>query len=125
MAKSARFYLFYGTAWALIIVSLTAMAYGHSAWGSVAVLFSLGFLRRARASASVYVAPRDDQLPRPSRRLWIATAALTVIWAVSWMLLDADARLGYQEVWPVYVFAAAGLASGGLWIVVLGRVLQW
>src|SRR6185312_16874983 len=66
MAKLARLNPFLLLAWALILAAGAAMAYGHTVWGSVALLFSAGFVRRARTNAVAGLATQDDQLPRPS-----------------------------------------------------------
>jgi len=124
MAKLARLNPFLLLAWALILAAGAAMAYGHTVWGSVALLFSAGFVRRARTNAVAGLATQDDQLPRPSRRLWIAAGVLALMAGLSFYFLYEDARHGYQQAWPVYLFAAIALASAGVVGAVVARILQ-
>lgn len=105
---------------ALVLLGAVAMAYGHSMWGSLAILASLASVRKAQwsisaASGPTRYEPGPGPLQRPGRGMWIASGVILLLWVLSSYALYSDARHGYKQTWPVFAFAVVAFAAVGVW----------
>jgi hypothetical protein len=114
---------------ALLLLGAVAMAYGHSMWGSLAVLASVGLVRKAQWSISnASGSPRFEvgptPLQRPGRGLWIASGVVLILWLLSLQALYSDARHGYHEVWPLYVLTGVVVVAVGVWGALAAKLVR-
>ncbi len=60
---------------------------------------------------------------RPGRPMWTVGVVSFLLVGVSFVYLREDALHGYQEVLPVYLFTAAGLACVIVWLYLISKSL--
>lgn len=107
--------LLYASAIVLLLIAAATMLLGQYNFvtrsaGLIALFGCLKLSRAARSVAQFPSVPATSALPPPSRAMWLVGAALVVIQVITAYLLYAAAAAGGKEVWPVYAFAANGLA---------------
>ena len=103
----------------LLIGAILLFIGGHSiivrAAGLAMVLICVNLHRTGR---------RLSGLPTPSGTMWIAGIVSAAVTLIAFQFLYLDALNGYNDVWPVYAFAFAGVVATGVWGALAARLFQ-
>jgi hypothetical protein len=98
--------------------------------GVVALIASVYLVRTSNVHSPSTVVITSSQGPDSKakkiggRLMWIIGAALLPIAVASVFYLQQDARHGYHEVLPVYVFAGVALACAIVWAYLVARMVS-
>lgn len=65
----------------------------------------------------------EATIDRPSPVMWAVGIGALVVGGVSFLFLYRDALEGYQEIWPVYVFAGVGFVCALIWGYLIAKLI--
>lgn len=103
--------------------------FGLRSLGILACIVSTYFVRKSGLSVrSMSVGVAGKQLEpgtatRPGYLTWTISLILLPVLVVSFLCLYSDARHGYQEAWPVYLFAVTAAVCSLFWSYLAARLL--
>ena len=106
--------------------SLVILASLLLALGGVALYRGSNVLGGIACVAGVYLIGKSKgQKPTnpPGPLMWTLGAASLVLMGVSYFFLYNDATHGYQQIWPVYLFACIGVVCGLFLSVLVARLM--
>jgi len=115
---------------ALAVIGGGAIAYISSSFtirtsGMLLLLIGVALGRIARSREPInQLAARAAASTRPGPIPWIVAIVLALATVISFYYLYEDALHGYQQVLPVYAFAAITLICGLVWAALLARLVQ-
>lgn len=95
--------------------------------GLLAILGSVQLVRMSRVPAADRLPANGEWIdptgPKgPSRPMWLVGFGLLALAGLSLWLLYLDGLHGAHALWPVYLFAAVGLACAGVWGAILANL---